>query len=252
LEYWIYIKLEKVAPVERSLGLFFGTGGPNSSTFAQRASNCFPKYSSFSFAILRGMKYLLAVAIAIVGVSAFHTAPQTGSDARSREIIQTLHLTVLPKESGYLGIIGRSSQIVTVDGRALAVQSQNYYMLTRDRPINYLHWLVPDDTHILIEGGPVDYFIFHPDGRAEKITLGLNLTAGQRPVVAVPGGCWKALRLHQGASYALMANTLSPEFTPDRVKIGTGPEWVKRFANSEPWATPKTLRELIGPNWMPE
>ncbi len=177
-------------------------------------------------------------------------APHAGSDARARELIQKLHLTVLPKESGYLGIIGRSSQMVTVDGRALAAQSQNYYMLTRDRPINYLHWLVPDDTHILIEGGPVDYFIFHPDGRAEKVTLGLDLAAGQRPVVAVPGGCWKALRLRDGANYALMANTRSPEFTPDRVKIGEGPEWVKRFSNSALWATPKALRELIGPNWI--
>ena len=141
-------------------------------------------------------------------------APQAGTDARARELIQSLHLTVLPKESGYLGIIGRSDQVVNVSGRALAVQSQNYYMLTRERPVNYRHWLVPDDTHILIEGGPVDYFIFHPDGRAEKVTLGLDLAAGQRPVVVVPGGCWKALRLRDGASYALMANTLSPEFTP--------------------------------------
>jgi predicted cupin superfamily sugar epimerase len=204
------------------------------------------------FAILGGMKYLLVVAIIIAGVMALGAMPQAGPDTRARELIQTLHLNVLPKESGYLGIIGRSSQVVTVDGRALAVQSQNYYMLTRDRPINYLHWLVPDDTHILIEGGPVDYFIFHPDGRAEKVTLGLDLAAGQRPVVAVPGGCWKALRLHEGASYALMANTLSPEFTLDRVKIGAGPDWVNRFANSAPWATPKALRELIGPNWMQE
>ena len=204
------------------------------------------------FAILGGMKYLLVVAIIIAGVMALGAMPQAGPDTRARELIQTLHLNVLPKESGYLGIIGRSSQVVTVDGRALAVQSQNYYMLTRERPINYLHWLVPDDTHILIEGGPVDYFIFHPDGRAEKVTLGLDLAAGQRPVVAVPGGCWKALRLHEGASYALMANTLSPEFTLDRVKIGAGPDWVNRFANSAPWATPKALRELIGPNWMQE
>ncbi len=200
------------------------------------------------------MKYPLAVILlgtaVIAGVLALRAAPQAGTDARAKEIIQMLHLTVLPKESGYLGIIGRSEQKVPVDGRALAVQSQNYYMLTRERPINYLHWLVPDDTHILIEGGPVDYFIFHPDGRAEKVTLGLDLTAGQRPVVAVPGGCWKALRLHEGASYALMANTLSPEFTPDRVKIGAGPDWVKRFANSAPWASPQALRELIGPNWM--
>jgi uncharacterized protein len=210
----------------------------------------FSAFSFFTFAILADMKYLLVAAMAMAGVIALRAAPQAGSDARARELIQTLHLSVLPRESGYLGIIGRSAQMVTVDGRALAVQSQNYYMLTRDRPMNYLHWLVPDDTHILIEGGPVDYFIFHPDGRAEKITLGLDLAAGQRPVVAVPGGCWKALRLHDGVSYALMANTLSPEFTPDRVNIGAGPDWVKRFANSAPWATPKALRELIGPNWM--
>jgi uncharacterized protein len=195
---------------------------------------------------------VLAIALTVAGVLSLRAAPQSGSDARAREIIQSLHLTALPKESGYLGIIGRSSQSVIVGGRALAVQSQNYYMLTRDRPINYLHWLVPDDTHILIEGGPVDYFIFHPDGTAEKVTLGLDLVAGQRPVVAVPGGCWKALRLREGANYALMANTLSPEFTADRVKIGAGPEWIKRFTNSAPWATPRLLREFIGPNWMPQ
>jgi uncharacterized protein len=203
------------------------------------------------FAILSGMKYLLAVTIVIVSVVAIRAAPQSVTNARARELIEKLHLAVLPKESGYLGIIGVSAQKVAVGGRALAVQSQNYYMLTRERPINFLHWLVPDDTHILIEGGPVDYFIFHPDGRAEKVTLGMDLAAGQRPVVAVPGGCWKALRLRDGASYALMANSLSPEFTPDRVKIGAGPEWLKRFTNSAPWATQNALRELIGPNWTP-
>jgi predicted cupin superfamily sugar epimerase len=188
----------------------------------------------------------------MAGLFTLLAMPQAGSDARVRELIRTLNLSVLPKESGYLGIIGRSGQMVTVEGRTLAVQSQNYYMLTRDRPINYLHWLAPDDTHILIEGGPVDYFIFHPDGRAEKVTLGRNLAAGQRPVVAVPGGCWKALRLHDGVGYALMANTLSPEFTSDRVKIGAGTDWVKQYTNSAPWATPEELRELIGPNWTPQ
>jgi predicted cupin superfamily sugar epimerase len=173
-----------------------------------------------------------------------------GSEARGQQLIRLLKLNVLPKESGYLGIIGVSTQKVKVDGRALAVQSQNYYMLTRDKPINYLHLLVPDDTHILIEGGPVDYFIFHPDGRAEKITLGMNLAAGERPIVAVPGGCWKALRLRDGAAYALMANALSPEFTPDRVKIGEGAAWIKRFAGSAPWATPDILLKFIGPNFQ--
>jgi uncharacterized protein len=101
---------------------------------------------------------------------------------------QILKLEVLPKQSGYLGIMGRSARMVTVGGCRRGAQSQIYDLLTCERPIHYLHWLEPDDTHILLEGGPVDYFIVHPDGRAEKISLGLDLAAGQRPVVAVPAG----------------------------------------------------------------
>jgi predicted cupin superfamily sugar epimerase len=197
------------------------------------------------------MKKRLVAAMGIAGVLAIAAAfaeRSTIPEGRAEELIRKLKLTALPKESGYLGILGVSAQRVSVDGRSLAAQSQNYYMLTRERPVNYLHWLAPDDTHILIEGGPVDYFIFRPDGQVEKVTLGMDLDAGQRPVIAVAGGCWKALRLREGASYALMANALSPEFTPDRVKIGAGEEWVKKYANSAPWATASELRALIGPN----
>jgi uncharacterized protein len=202
------------------------------------------------------MRALVFIAIGLLAAGALagaETAPAADAklDARAQELIRLLKLEVLPKEAGYLGIIGKSAQVVTVKGRPLAVQSQNYYMLTREQPINYLHWLASDDTHILIEGGPVDYFIFHPDGRAEKLTLGMDLAHGERPVIAVPGGCWKALRLRDGASYALMANTLSPEFTPDRVRIGEGPVWLKRYEGKAPWANETMLRRLIGPNWKP-
>jgi predicted cupin superfamily sugar epimerase len=203
--------------------------------------------------IMLGLKIFLAGSLLLASVSAKSQSPQNapGTDGRARELINTLHLSVLPKESGYLGLIGDSAQKAQFDGKALKVQSQVYYMLTRERPVNYLHWLASDDTHILIEGGPVDYFIFHPDGRVEKVVLGRNVAAGERPVVAVPGGCWKALRLHDGARYALMANALSPEWTSDRVKIGAGDDWVKRYVGRAPWATPEFLKSMIGPNWVP-
>jgi hypothetical protein len=177
---------------------------------------------------------ILIAAFPLATLATIHASAPTGSDARARELIKALHLSVLPKESGYLGLIGESAQKMQIDGRSLAVQSQVYYLLTRDRPNNYLHWLASDDTHILIEGGPVEYFIFHPDGRVEKITLGRDVSAGERAVIAVPGGCWKALRLHPGARYALMANALSPEWKPDRVRIGEGATWVKRFSAAAP------------------
>jgi predicted cupin superfamily sugar epimerase len=159
-----------------------------------------------------------------------------------------LGMQVLPKESGFLSLIATSQLKVHVGGRRLAAQSQVYYMLTRELPVNYLHWLASDDTHILLDGGPVDYFIFHPDGRAEKLTLGRDVAAGQRLVIPVPAGCWKALRLRPGAGFALMANALSPEWTPDRVRIGADEAWVARYAGAAPWATPAYLRGLIGPN----
>jgi uncharacterized protein len=173
------------------------------------------------------------------------------SDPAARTWVAELGMHVLPKESGYLSLIATSAQKAQVGGQSLAVQSQVYYMLTRELPVNYLHWLASDDTHILLDGGPVDYFIFHPDGRVEKVTLGHDVAAGQVLVVPVPGGCWKALRLHPGAGYALMANALSPEWTADRVKVGAGDSWIARYRGAAPWATEAFLRELIGPNFIP-
>ena len=110
------------------------------------------------------MRALISIAIGLLAAGALApagTAPAGDAklDARAQELVRLLKLEVLPKEAGYLGIIGKSVQVAPVDDRLLAVQSQNYYMLTREQPINYLHWLASDDTHILIEGGPVDYFI---------------------------------------------------------------------------------------------
>jgi len=178
-------------------------------------------------------------------------APSSGDD-RARELIAQLKLEPLAGESGWFAFLGASAQTVVAKGRPLPAQSRIYYLLTRDQPLNYLHWLASDDTHILLEGGPVDYYIFHPDGRVEKVTLGRDLAAGQQLVIAVPGNCWKALRLHDGASYALMANVLSPAWTPERVKIGAGEAFLRRYRDAAPWATEAVLRELIGPNWKDE
>lgn len=203
------------------------------------------------------MRFRFAVLCLLSSVLCFraHGAeapPAPPADAHVRDLIARLQLEYLAGESGYFGFLGRSSQTVTVGGRALAAQSRIYYLLTAAAPLNYLHWLASDDTHVLLEGGPVDYFVFHPDGRVEQVTLGRDAAAGQQLLVAIPGGCWKALRLHPGASHVLLANILSPEWTPDRVKIGAGAEFLARYTGRAPWATEAALRELIGPNFRPE
>lgn len=177
------------------------------------------------------------------------------SRARVSELLELLHMEYLEGESGYVGLIpplGDTSTVTThVDSEPLAAQSQIHYMLTEEFPLNALHWLASCDTHILLEGGPVDYYIFKPDGSAEMLTLGDDTAAGQTRVVPVPSNCFKALQLHAGAPYALMVNCLSPGWTPERVRIGAGEEFLLRYSGSAPWATSKFLRELIGPNFAP-
>lgn len=194
--------------------------------------------------------------------------------SRSDFLIDKLNLTYLDKESGYIGILDRSPHWVvpltsyevenpkpTSQIKPLAAQSHNYYMLTSEYPINYLHLLEPDDNHVLIEGGPVEYYIFTPANhpslkshidcpQAKKIILGREYDKDQIPIISIPGGCYKALRLCKGAEYALMANILAPEFTEDRVKIGGSKEFVEMFKEKAEWADEKFLKDLIGnENW---
>lgn len=194
------------------------------------------------------MRILLLLLLSSILLRAEPPAP---ADARARELMAALKLQYLPGESGYFGLLGRSALVVEHDGRKLAAQSRIYYLLTAEAPVNYLHWLASDDTHVLLEGGPVDYFIFNPDGSVAKVTLGRDLAAGQQLVVAIPGGCWKALRLHRGAGYVLLANVLSPEWTPDRVKIGAGPDFLAKFTGAAAWATSDFLRGLNIPASAP-
>lgn len=179
-------------------------------------------------------------------------AQRLDPDARPEQIIEQLDMHVLARESGYTGVIGRAdSPVATYNGRALAAQSQNYYLLTRTRPIDFLHRVDATDTRVLIEGGPVDVYVFCSGQKPLKETLGRDFGAEERGVLVVAPGCWKALRLRDGATYALMTNLVSPEWTSDRVHVGQGPSWVRRVAGTAEWATPEFLRELIGPNWNP-
>jgi predicted cupin superfamily sugar epimerase len=176
---------------------------------------------------------------------------------RAKELREKLNMEYLEGESGYVGLIGQDTARVTTvatspkggEAAALPAQSHIHYMLTAEHPLNALHWLESCDTHILLEGGPVDYYIFHPDGAAEKVTLGADLAAGQARVVPVPSNCYKALKLHPDTPFALMANCLSPGWTPERVRIGAGDEFLQRYRGAAPWATADFLREIIGPNF---
>lgn len=185
------------------------------------------------------------------------------SATRMNSIIKQFNLTELPAESGLIYAIDRSLLQVSLPSRTpgtpLYAQSHIYYMLTSLCPnkphlaYNYLHTIDDgDDLHILVEGDSVDYYLFYNDGHVEHKVLGRNYVSGEVPIVATPGTiASKALKLRPGENgFAFIVSVITPEWTPDRCRIGAGQVFLDTYVGKEEWCTKEFLKELIGPNWI--
>ncbi|MCZ6671627.1 MAG: cupin domain-containing protein [Verrucomicrobia bacterium] len=173
----------------------------------------------------------------------------SGANERLEELISILQLSHLDHESGLFVVESISEILIEApDGKSPA-SNCIYYALTKDHPQNHLHWLMPDDYQILIEGGPADYYVFHPEGKVENFTMGRDLANGHKMIVATPGNCRKAIRLHSEADYLLVGSVVTPAWNPDRITFGAGQDFIRRYAGKAGWATPDFLKELIGPNF---
>jgi len=164
---------------------------------------------------------------------------------RVDELVSTLGLTEMNLESGLF-------QVVNVSEIELGEQAVNnviYFMLTREMPQSHLHYMESDDVQILIEGGPVDYYLFAKNGSCEKVTMGYEVSLGEQPIVIAPGGSAKALILHDDASHLLIGSVVSPAWSPSTTRYGAGREFLDRYENKAPWASRGFLKSLVGPNF---
>lgn len=168
---------------------------------------------------------------------------------RERLLIEKLNMKHLNLEAGLFGFVRESDLEVRSDNETLAASNLIYLMLNQDEPINYIQMLESDDTQVLIEGGPADYYLFYPDGRSEKFTMGRDIENGEQFAVPAPGGTAKAIVLQEGVDYMLAASLVTPAWTPTRVEIGGDHAFIERYADSSNWATIEKLHELIGPNF---
>ena len=167
------------------------------------------------------------------------------TQVRIDELVSTLGLTEMNLESGLF-------RVVNVSGVELGEQPVNnviYFMLTRTMPQSHLHYMKSDDVQILIEGGPVDYYLFAKDGSCEKITMGHDVSLGQQPIVIAPAGSAKALILHENASHLLIGSVVSPAWSPSTTRYGAGTEFLDTYENRAPWASRDFLESLAGPNF---
>ncbi len=123
--------------------------------------------------------------------------------------IKRLSLDEHPEGGWFRRIYTADQSIESPHGSRPFATSIHYY-LDRDQPIGGLHRNRSGILHFLQLGGPVEYLVVTADGALQKTVLGVE--DGQALSLFVPGDCWKASRLVDDASHALVSEVVMPGF----------------------------------------
>jgi uncharacterized protein len=94
-----------------------------------------------------------------------------------------------------------------------------YFMVTPGAQIR-LHRIRSDQMYHHYLGDPLEVLLLYADGTGEVVKLGMDLQAGMRPQLFIPGGTFHISRLPAGAQYALLGTSEWPAVEPADVEVG--------------------------------
>jgi predicted cupin superfamily sugar epimerase len=112
------------------------------------------------------------------------------------------------------------------DGRPLG--SALYFMVTPGAPVR-LHRIRNDQLYHYYLGDPLEVFLLHADGAAERIIVGPDLRNGQHVQLLIPGNTFHTARLIGRRRWFLGASTEWPGVVPADVEIGNLDELARRY-----------------------
>ena len=77
-------------------------------------------------------------------------------------------------------------------------------------------------------GAPISYFMLHPDGSLQTVTLGPDLAKGQQLQLTVKGGVWKASHL-PAEGYGLISEAVAPGFDYNDMRLAKRAQLSEQF-----------------------
>lgn len=134
------------------------------------------------------------------------------------DVKRILNLEPHPREGGWYVRTYESGDRVDVsqfsDSRYPGPRrtSTAIYYLLEPGTFSEMHCLTSDEIFHHYMGGAVEMLQLLPDGRSERVLIGSNLAAGERPQVVVPRGVWQGSHLLKEGGWALLGCTVSPGF----------------------------------------
>lgn len=132
-----------------------------------------------------------------------------GHSAAGQAWIARLGLEAHPEGGWFRRLYTSPSDMMTPAGNRASATSI-HYLLTAEQPRGQLHGNRSDILHFLIDGGPVEYLLAAPGQPLRRVRLSRGIDGEH--FLLVPGGCWKASQLVQGATHALVAEVVTPGF----------------------------------------
>ena len=142
------------------------------------------------------------------------------------QVKHLLQLEPHPREGGWFVQTSRSEAVLPASVFADSSDPARYdgprrlwtaiYYLLEPETFSAVHRLGSDEVFHHYAGSAVEMLQLFSGGRIERVVLGTDLLAGERPQVLVPRGVWQGSRLLPSAggenAWALLGCTVSPGF----------------------------------------
>jgi predicted cupin superfamily sugar epimerase len=135
---------------------------------------------------------------------------------------------------GFVRVTFVSSQSIAAGGlpapfaQSRPLGSALYFMVTPGAPVR-LHRIRNDQLYHYYLGDPLEVFLLHAAGTAERIIVGPDLHGGQRVQLLIPGNTFHTARLIGRRRWFLGASTEWPGVVPADVEIGNLEELAGKY-----------------------
>jgi predicted cupin superfamily sugar epimerase len=169
-----------------------------------------------------------AAAVTAAAATASCTGPQAETQAghpTANELIELLQLApnatcgfVRVSFTSKLSVAPGGLQVPFADGRPLG--SALYFLVTPHAPVRP-HRIKNDQLYHYYLGDPLEVFLLHSGGNAERVVVGPDIRSGQRVQLLIPGSTFHTARLLGQGEWFLGASTEWPGVVPtEDVEIG--------------------------------
>jgi predicted cupin superfamily sugar epimerase len=104
-------------------------------------------------------------------------------------------------------------------GEVRPLGSALYFMVTPEAPVR-LHRIRNDQLYHYYLGDPLEVFLLHADGAAQRVVVGPDLRNGEHVQLLIPGNTFHTARLIGRRRWFLGGSTEWPGVVPSDVEIG--------------------------------